>query len=265
MLAGTISVPATNSIVSRNTNDYSFNIGVNPTVHIGNNVVTFNSGVQETVRRDSESPVEMNQNLFRLFTYMSTSSFFDAVSMDGYVLRETGPFTESNEHSTAFCRSGQLSRRSALGEDRAHYRVGRERPELQSRSASRITTPPPTSASIAGSASHVDLKGSSRRPPRLAHRRSRVQASRRICDPPAFLSIIRRRDGACRPAAPGPAIAASISTTQFRAASPSLMECPSTGNSKTKPEMLSCSIPSVFQPECNRRPSSISQVGKASS
>ena len=99
---GTISVPATNSIVNRNTTDYGFNIGVNPTIHIGNNVITFNNGVQATVRRDSEDPIDLNQNLFRLFTYMSTSSFFNAVSMDGFVLRETGPFTESNIHSTAF-------------------------------------------------------------------------------------------------------------------------------------------------------------------
>ena len=99
---GDISVPATNSVVSRNTTDYSFNVGVNPTIHLGTNVITFNNGVQATVRRDSESPVQLNQNLFRIFTYMSTSSFFNAVSMDGYVLRETGPFTESSLHSDAF-------------------------------------------------------------------------------------------------------------------------------------------------------------------
>jgi hypothetical protein len=99
---GQISVPATNSVVNRNTTDYSFNFGLNPTIHLGHNVITFNNGLQETIRRDSESPVELNQNLFRLFTYMSTSSFFNAVSMDGYVLRETGPFTQSNLHSDAF-------------------------------------------------------------------------------------------------------------------------------------------------------------------
>ncbi len=98
---GVISVPATNSVVSRNTTDYSFNFGFNPTVHLGSNVITFNSGAQATVRRDSESPVELDQNLFRAFTYVSTSSFFNVLSMDGYVLRETGPFTESNLHSDA--------------------------------------------------------------------------------------------------------------------------------------------------------------------
>jgi len=98
---GQISVPSTNSIVSRNTTDYTFNVGLNPTINIGSNVLTFNSGVQATVRRDSESPAAMNQNLFRIFTYMSTSSFFNAVSVSGYFIRESGPFTESNLHSQA--------------------------------------------------------------------------------------------------------------------------------------------------------------------
>jgi hypothetical protein len=98
---GQISVPSTNSIVSRNTTDYTFNVGLNPTVNIGKNALTFNSGVQATVRRDSESPAAMNQNLFRIFTYMSTSSFFNAISVSGYFIREAGPFVEGNLHSQA--------------------------------------------------------------------------------------------------------------------------------------------------------------------
>lgn len=98
---GLISVPATNSIVNRNTTDYSFSLGLNPVAHIGRNVLTFNNGIQGTVRRDSLSPAQMNQNLFRVFTYMSTSSFFNAVSMDAYIIHEVGPFTEINLHSRA--------------------------------------------------------------------------------------------------------------------------------------------------------------------
>jgi hypothetical protein len=98
---GAISVPDTNSIVSRNTTDYTLNVGSNPTVNIGNNVLTFNSGIQGTIRRDSKSPAAMNQNLFRIFTYMSTSAFFNAVSVSGYVIRESGQFTESSLHSLA--------------------------------------------------------------------------------------------------------------------------------------------------------------------
>ena len=82
-------------IVNRNTTDYSFNIGLAPTVHLGDNALTFDGGVQETVRRDSLQPVAMDQNLFRMFLYMSSSSFYNAVSVSGYVIRETGPFTES--------------------------------------------------------------------------------------------------------------------------------------------------------------------------
>ena len=82
-------------IVDRNTTDYSFNVGLAPTVRFGDNALTFDGGIQETLRRDSLQPVAMNQNLFRLFLYMSSSSFFNAVSVSGYVIRETGPFTES--------------------------------------------------------------------------------------------------------------------------------------------------------------------------
>ncbi len=98
---GQISVPSTNSIVSRNTTDRSFNIGASPSFNLGHNVLMVNAGMQLTVRRDSESPVAMNQNLFRQFVYLSTSSFFNTISVSGYVIREAGPFTESNLHSQA--------------------------------------------------------------------------------------------------------------------------------------------------------------------
>jgi hypothetical protein len=109
---GAISLPSVNEIVNRDTTDYSFNFGLNPVLHLGNNVFTFNTGLQETVRRDSRDPVDMNQNLFRQFVYMSTSSFFNIVSVDGYAIREAGPFTLSNLRSRDL--SGQLN-----------FRVGR--------------------------------------------------------------------------------------------------------------------------------------------
>lgn len=96
---GLISVPSTNSIVDRDTTDSIFNFGLNPSLHLANNVMTFNGGIQETIRRDSKDPVDMNQNLFRLFAYMTTSSFFNAVSVSGFVVREGGPFTESSLRS----------------------------------------------------------------------------------------------------------------------------------------------------------------------
>jgi tetratricopeptide (TPR) repeat protein len=96
---GEISLPSADAIVNRDTTDYSFNFGLNPTVHLGTNVLTFSTGIQETARRDSMSPVEMNQNLFRQFLYMSTSALFNMVSVSGYAIREAGPFTESAQHS----------------------------------------------------------------------------------------------------------------------------------------------------------------------
>jgi hypothetical protein len=78
---------------------YTFNFGVNPNLRLGNNVLNFNGGVQQTVRRDTEDPYDMNQNLFRQFIYLSTSSFFNWVSLQGFAIREAGPFIESGQHS----------------------------------------------------------------------------------------------------------------------------------------------------------------------
>jgi hypothetical protein len=103
---GQISVPATDAIVSRNTTDYTFDFGLNPIARLGTNVAVFNIGAQETIRRDSRSPVAMNQNLFRAFAYGSTSTLFHALMLSGYIIHEAGPFTESNLHSTAL--SGAL-------------------------------------------------------------------------------------------------------------------------------------------------------------
>jgi len=96
---GLISVPATSSIVDRDTTDSTIDFAVDPTIHLGSNILTFNTGVQGTVRRDSKDPVDMDQNLFRVYTYLTTSSFFNAVSVSGYALRENGPFTEVTLHS----------------------------------------------------------------------------------------------------------------------------------------------------------------------
>jgi len=96
---GTILLPETNSILDRNTTDSTFNFSLNPTIHLGDNVMTFNTGAQETVRRDSKDPYDMDQNLFRVYSYMSTSSFFNAISATGFLMREAGPFTQSGQYS----------------------------------------------------------------------------------------------------------------------------------------------------------------------
>ena len=96
---GEISLPSANAIVDRDTTDYSFNFGVNPVLHLGNNVFSFSTGIQETIRRDSRDPIDMDQNLFRQFLYMSTSSFFNWISVRGFAIREAGPFTLQSQHS----------------------------------------------------------------------------------------------------------------------------------------------------------------------
>ncbi len=96
---GAISLPSANLIVNRDTWDYSFNFALNPTLHLGNNVLAFSGGIQRTIRRDNADPYDMNQNLFRQFLYLNTSSFFNWVSVSGYAIHEAGPFTLNQQSS----------------------------------------------------------------------------------------------------------------------------------------------------------------------
>ena len=61
----------------------------------------------------------MDQNLFRVYTYMSTSSFFNVISVSGFAMREAGPFTRSGLYSRELAgkvdfRVGSLWGRTAL-------------------------------------------------------------------------------------------------------------------------------------------------------
>jgi tetratricopeptide (TPR) repeat protein len=96
---GTFSFPSELLVLKRNTYDTILNGGVNPVIHVGNNTITLNPGLQFTIRRDRTSPVDLNQNLFRQYLYVNSSSFGNLVSFSGSMIREAGPFTEQDLHS----------------------------------------------------------------------------------------------------------------------------------------------------------------------
>lgn len=96
---GRLLYPSVGVIQDRNTYDTILNGGISPILHLGTNSITFNGGLQFTVRRDTISPVFMSQNLFRQFLYISTSSFFNWLSVTGSAVRETGPFIDQDLHS----------------------------------------------------------------------------------------------------------------------------------------------------------------------
>jgi 1-acyl-sn-glycerol-3-phosphate acyltransferase len=96
---GDISVPSSFRVLHRNTFDYSFNGALNPTLRLGRNAITFTPGLQYTLRRDRRSPIDMDQNLFRQFVYMSTSAFGNWLTVHGAAMHEAGPFTLQNLHS----------------------------------------------------------------------------------------------------------------------------------------------------------------------
>ena len=96
---GRISFPSELLIQDRNTYDTIVNGGVNPVLHFRNNSISFEPGLQFTIRRDTISPLDMNQNLFRQFLYVYSSPFFNWLSFSGSAMHEAGPFTERNLHS----------------------------------------------------------------------------------------------------------------------------------------------------------------------
>lgn len=96
---GEESLPFEAAIIDRDTWDYNFNSALNPVLHIGDNTIAFNTGLQFTIRRDKEDPVDMNQNLFRQFVYAYSSSFYNWISFNADLYHEAGPFTEQNLHS----------------------------------------------------------------------------------------------------------------------------------------------------------------------
>jgi tetratricopeptide (TPR) repeat protein len=109
---GSLSFPSELLIQNRNTFDTIFNVSVAPIVQFGNVKLTVMPGLQFTVRRDTLSPVFMNQNLFRQFVYVSSNSIGDWLSFSGNLILEKGPFTDYTLHSRDF--SGDID-----------FRVGR--------------------------------------------------------------------------------------------------------------------------------------------
>jgi len=99
LTAGRLLYPSVGVVQDRNTYDTIFNGGINPILHLGSNSISFDGGLQFTLRRDTISPVFMSQNLFRQFLYVSTSSFYNWVSITGSAERETGPFIDRDLHS----------------------------------------------------------------------------------------------------------------------------------------------------------------------
>lgn len=99
LTVGRFLFPSIGVVQDRNTYDTILNGGLNPILHFGANSITFNGGLQFTVRRDTVSPTFMSQNLFKQFLYLYTNSFFNWVSISGSASREAGPYVAQNLHS----------------------------------------------------------------------------------------------------------------------------------------------------------------------
>jgi hypothetical protein len=96
---GQYSVPSDALIVPIDTYDYNFNTSINPSLHLGFLTLNFNAGLQFTVRRDKDSPVLLNQNLFRQFVYAESNSIGNWLQLRGQAYHEAGPFTDRDLNS----------------------------------------------------------------------------------------------------------------------------------------------------------------------
>ena len=96
--SGNYSLPFAARVVDTSTNNYNFNAGINPVLRLGSARFDFSTGLQFTVRRDSNerSKFDVNQDLFRQFLYLSSSPLFNALTIRGQAYHEAGPFTLQN-------------------------------------------------------------------------------------------------------------------------------------------------------------------------
>jgi hypothetical protein len=109
---GAFAVPNQLAIVDRNTFDTIVNAGITPMFRLGSARFVLTPGLQFTIRRDTLTPVQINQNLFRQYLYLNSSPLFQWLQIQGSAIHDAGPFTEQN-----------LSSRDLIGS--LQFRVGR--------------------------------------------------------------------------------------------------------------------------------------------
>lgn len=96
---GQMSLPNEELILNTDLWDYSMNTALNPVLKLGSTTMSFNTGLQFTVRRDQDSPLQLDQNLFRQFAFMSTNAIGNWLTVQGEAYHESGPYTNQNLHS----------------------------------------------------------------------------------------------------------------------------------------------------------------------
>jgi hypothetical protein len=90
---GSVSFPTESLFFDVNTYDNTFGFAINPAFKLGSATIYLNPGLQFTIRRDKNVPVEVDQNLFRQQLYLSTSALYNWVTIRGFAIHEAGPYT----------------------------------------------------------------------------------------------------------------------------------------------------------------------------
>jgi tetratricopeptide (TPR) repeat protein len=96
---GSFSLPNEPAIINRNTWDTLFDFGTTYVWRVAGTHVVLNPGVEFTIRRDTQSPVQMDQNLFRQYLYVNTTPMYQWITLWASGIHESGPFTLQNLNS----------------------------------------------------------------------------------------------------------------------------------------------------------------------
>jgi len=100
---GLVSLPSEDFALRVNTTDYNFAGGVAPTWRLGSAVFQVHGGLQYTLRRDNNNPLStlvQDQNLFRQYVFVNSSTLFNWLSFRASGYHESGPFTNRDLSSS---------------------------------------------------------------------------------------------------------------------------------------------------------------------
>jgi tetratricopeptide (TPR) repeat protein len=96
---GQVSYPSASVILNRNTYDTIISGGLEPVLRLGNASFFLHPGVQFILRRDMNTPVELNANLVRPQLYVDSNSLFNWIKLSGFAIWEKANFTQKTQDS----------------------------------------------------------------------------------------------------------------------------------------------------------------------
>ena len=142
-------------IINRNTFDYNFNSALNPVLHLGDAWIAFNTGIQFTLRRDTQTPqYDESEPVPRSSCTSPAARSATGCQFNGQLVSRSRAVhaTRYKLNSSDVGSTLAVHGRTALGQDCVHHRLYAPRSDVQSAGASSSSPPRPTQACSTSSA-----------------------------------------------------------------------------------------------------------------